>query len=173
MTDQWDRDLTRLLLRAAWLAAELTAASGRDDGRRLESEAAQVVDALFALRLTTAVQAAGGRQGAEAMLRDLPEISPGLSDGLDRMASHMTAPDLGAQSWLRENGARLERAFIAARVAHMAGTAMKLNAIENFAEFQYMARLPNLRDFAGTSEDIAVCILSAKARGAGGQRPSV
>ena len=107
------------------------------------------------------------------LLRDLPEVSPALSEGLDCLSTVVTAPDRGAQSWLRENGGLLERAFNSARVAHMAGTAMKMNAIENFAEFQYMAGLPNLRDFAGTSEDIAICLLSAKARGADRQRPSI
>jgi hypothetical protein len=48
----------------------------------------------------------------------------------------------------------------------MAGTAMKMNAVENFAQFQQMAGCSDLRDFAGTSEDIAICLLSAKARGA-------
>ena len=172
MLDEWNRDLTRLLLRATLLTLDMIAASGRDDGRRLESEATTVVDALFQLRLVAAIRA-GGRQGAEVLLCDLPEASPALSEGLDCYSTGVTAPDRGAQSWLRENGGLLERAFNSARVAHMAGTAMKMNAIENFAEFQYMAGLPNLRDFAGTSEDIAICLLSAKARGAGGQRPSI
>ena len=173
MLDEWNRDLARLLLQTTLLALDMIAASGRDDGRRLESEATTVVDALFQLRLVAAIRAAGGRLGAEVLLRDLPEVSPALSEGLDCFSTVVTAPDKGAQSWLRENGGLLERAFNSARVAHMAGTAMKMNAIENFAEFQYMAGLPNLRDFAGTSEDIAICLLSAKARGADRQRPSI
>ena len=173
MLDEWNRDLTWLLLRATLLTLDMIAASGRDDGRRLESEATPVVDALFQLRLVAAIRAAGGRQGAEVLLRDLPEVSPALSEGLDCFSTGVTAPDRSAQSWLRANGGLLERAFNSARVAHMAGTAMKMNAIENFAEFQYMAGLPNLRDFAGTSEDIAICLLSAKARGADRQRPSI
>jgi hypothetical protein len=92
---------------------------------------------------------------------------------LDCFSTGVTAPDREAQSWLRANGGLLEYAFNSARVAHMAGTAMKMNAIENFAEFQHMAGLPNLRDFAETSEDIAICLLSAKARGADRQRPSI
>jgi hypothetical protein len=48
-------------------------------------------------------------------------------------------------------------------VAHMAGTAIKMNAIEDFAEFLQVAGRPNLRDFGGTSEEIAICLLSAKA----------
>ena len=173
MLDEWNRDLTRLLLRATSLTLDMIAASGRDDGRRLESEATTVVDALFQLRLVAAIRAAGGRQGAEVLLRDLPEVSPALSEGLDCLSIGLMAPDRSAQSWLRENGGLLERAFNSARVAHMAGTAMKMNAIENFAEFQRMACLPNLRDFAGTSEDIAICLLSAAARGADPPWPSI
>jgi hypothetical protein len=58
MLDEWDRDLTRLLLRATLLTLDMIAASGRDDGRRIESEATPVVDALFQLRLVAAIRAA-------------------------------------------------------------------------------------------------------------------
>ena len=82
MLDEWSRDLTRLLLRATLLTLDMIAASGRDDGRWLETEATTVVDALFQLRLVAAIRAAGGRPGAEVLLRDLPEVSPALVGGV-------------------------------------------------------------------------------------------
>jgi hypothetical protein len=167
-----DIDLTRLSLRATMLTLEMLTATGRHDGERLERQATQVVDALFQLRLTAAIQAAGGRHGAEDLLRDLPEISPALARGLDCLSTGVTAPDGGAQIWLQGNGDQLERAFNTARVAHMAGTAMKMNAVKDFAEFRRMAGQPDLRDLAGTSEDIAISVMSAKARGVDLQRPS-
>ena len=111
MLDEWNRDLTRLSRRVTFLTLDMIAASGRDDGRRLESEATPVVDALFQLRLVAAIRAAGGRQGAEVLLRDLPEVSPALSEGLDCCSTGVTVPDRSAQSWLRANGGLLERAF--------------------------------------------------------------
>jgi hypothetical protein len=169
--DEWDVDLARLSLRATMLTLEMLTAAGRHNGERLERQATQVVDALFQLRLTAAIQAAGGRHGAEDLLRDLPEISPALARGLDCLAVGVTAPDGCAQIWLQENGDQLERVFNTARVAHMAGTAMKMNAVKNFAEFRRLAGQPDLRDLAGTSEDIAICLLSAKAGGADLLRP--
>ena len=148
------------------LTLEMLTATGRDDGERLEREASPVVDALFQLRLTAAIRAAGGRGGAAGSLCDLQEVSPFLSDGLDYLTAGVTAPDVDAKRWLRENGVRLESAFNAARLAHMTGTAMKMNAVGNFGEFRQMARRPDLRDFEGTSEDIAITVMSAKARGA-------
>jgi hypothetical protein len=74
--DEWDIDLDRLSLRATMLTLEMLTAAGRYDGERLERRATPVVDALFQLRLTAAIRAAGGRHGAEVLLRDLPDISP-------------------------------------------------------------------------------------------------
>jgi hypothetical protein len=172
MTDGWDMDLARLSIRATMLTREMLIATGRDDGERLETQATRVVDALLHLRLTAAIQAAGGRRGAEDLLADLPEISPALARGLDFLSSGVTAPDVRAQNWLQVNGDQLERAFTTARVAHMTGTAMKMNAVQNFAEFRHMVGQPGLRDLAGTPEDIAICLLSAKARGAAQQQSS-
>ena len=166
MLDEWDRGLTRLTYRTTVLILEMMAANGRHDGRRLEYFATPIVDELLLLKLKTAVLAAGRRHGADALLRDLLEIGADLSNGLACLASDVTAPDANARDWLRKNGGRLECAFTAARLAHMAGTAMKMNAVENFAELSQMARRPDLRDFEGTSEDIAIKVMSVKARGA-------
>src|SRR4051812_49011698 len=135
MTNEWDLDLARLTLQVTVLTLEMLTATGRDDGERLERRATPVVDALFLFRLTAVILAAGGRHGAALLLRDLPEISPALSHGLDCLSTGVTASGRSAQIWLQENGDRLERAYKAARVAHMAGTAMKMNAVKNFTEF--------------------------------------
>lgn len=172
MIDEWDANLTRLAYRATVLILEMITANGRDDGRRLEQFATPVVGELLLLRLKAAVQAAGGRHGADHLLGDVQEISLNISDGLECLAATTTVPDIDAQEWLRRNDDRLEQAYVAARLAHMAGTAMKLNAVENFAEMRRMACRSDLRDFEGTSEDIAIYLLSAKARASGRQGPA-
>ncbi len=172
MIDEWDRNLTRLAYRAAALILEMIAANGRHDGRRLEDSATPVVGELFVLRLKATIRAAGGRHGADHLLRDVQEISPTISDGLECLAAGRKVPDTDARDWLRQNNDRLEHAYVAARLAHMAGTAMKMNAVENFAELRQMAGRPDLRDFKGTSEDIAICLLPAKAREAGRRPPA-
>ncbi len=170
MIDEWDRALTRLAYCSTVLMLEMVTANGRHDGRKLETFATPIVGELFLLRLKTAIRAAGGRQGADRLLRDVTEISPDISDALDCLAASGTTRDPDARDWLRENGDRLEQAYVTARLAHMAGTAMKMNAVRNFAELRQLARRPDLRDFEGTSEDIAICLMSAKASEPGPHR---
>jgi hypothetical protein len=164
MTDYWDGELRRLAREATVLSLAMVVANGRDDGEHLEQQAATVVGGLFLLRLTAAIRAAGGRRGADTVLRVVPEIGPGLSEVLERLTTDVTGPDTHAQDWLRENGEWLERAFIAARLAHIAGTAIKMNSVETFRELRGIARWPHMLGYEGTSEDIAISVMSAKAR---------
>lgn len=85
-------------------------------------------------------------------------------EAVTRLATDVIGPDPIAQDWLHRNGVRLERAFRPTRLVHMAGTALKMNAANTFDELRRVARRPDMRGCAGTSEDGAIAALSATPR---------